>query len=58
MKKTLGMMLSLALAIGSATVTLSANDEKAGDHKAGDKGHEKDHGKDHEKDKKEDHGKH
>jgi hypothetical protein len=52
------MMLSLALAIGSATVTLSANDEKAGDHKAGDKGHEKDHGKDHEKDKKEDHGKH
>ena len=54
MKKTMSMILGMALAIGSATVILSAADEKAGDHKSGDKGHEKDHGKD----KKDDHGKH
>ena len=55
LKKTLGMILGLALAIGSATVVLSANDEKTGDHKAGDKGHDKDHDKGH--DKKDDHKK-
>ena len=55
MKKTMSMMLGLALAVGSATVIMYANDEKAGDHKSGD---HKAGGKDHGKDKKEDHGKH
>ena len=61
MKKTLSMILGLALAIGATTVVMTANDEKAGDHKQ-DKGHDKDHDKghdkDHDKDKKDDHGKH
>ena len=57
MKKTLSMILGLALAIGATTVVMTANDQKAGDHKQ-DKGHDKGHDKDHDKNKKDDHGKH